>query len=168
VTGRASLTLWMTQTNDIFSIDLWEEGGKIRGRTSFGTWGIVNLSRNESGAWVGQADDGFVNVSCTDEACDGIIGSDTFVAELGNGGETIKGALNHVRVTAKNTDEKIRVYADGSLELRKIKEGVYTGSGTLGSPLQHFTARLKGTGTLTRVTDPAVFSVFLISPFVRN
>jgi hypothetical protein len=173
VTGRASLTMWFDYTSGVGSIDLWEKDGKILGRSAFSNWPISfaqTVEANGSSTWKGNADEGYVEFNCTAAACSGQLGSDTLELTLAEGGARIQGALNHVHVNAKNTVDEIEVGADGSLALRKKSDGKYNGSGFLDQNIDtRFTATLKLEGTLKeRIKDPGFFTIFLVSPFVRN
>jgi hypothetical protein len=181
--GDSSLTLWLDRDAGAYSIDITETPTtEIRGQSSFGN-GLFRLTR-EGGTWKGFADDGFVDLTCSETACEGIVGSDSTRATMTREGDTlkIKGSMNHVYVEATISPSKIEVRGDGSMELAKDKkkEGLWHGSGYLNTLETRFDAELRARGSLVsrlsgrsvdgspEPTDLGLFLIYVVSPLVRN
>lgn len=168
--GRASFTFW-GNNGDIASVDIWENSdGSIGGQSGFSQNGMFNL-KAKNGGWKGYADDGFVEASCSGNECEGQIGSGSFDLTVSEGGQKLRGVLNHVSIRAKITDDEIEFSGDGSIEMDSDNGRTYSGRGQIGWGIGSVgDARLKLEGTMIeRVkNDPVLFTTFLIAPIVRN
>lgn len=165
--GESSFTMWTSQ--GAVATDIREtDKGEVLGRSGFGTMGIINLENTANGL-KGHSDDGFTDIRCSATKCEGIVGSGTVNINIKDNGQVLEGSLNHVRVYAKIKDGKIRVSADGVIEVKQTKPGTYSGRGTV-EPTYISDVLIKTSGTLTdRLTnDPAFFIVYLVAPLVRN
>ncbi len=165
--GESSFTMWTSQ--GAVATDIREtDKGEILGRTGFGTVGMINLKITTNG-FKGQSDDGFTDIRCSATKCEGTVGSGTVNIQIKDNGQVLEGSLNHVRVYAKLKDGKIRISADGTIEVNQTKPGRYFGRGMV-EPNYISDVQIKTSGTLTnRLTnDPAFFIVYLVAPLVRN
>src|SRR4051812_24947061 len=106
ITGHTTLTLWFDQ-GGFATIDLRQEDGRVLGNSSLSHDGIVRLEKNGAN-WKGYADGGFVDLTCADNRCQGMISSATADASFKtvNGAQIMKGVLNHVAISSKLTADK--------------------------------------------------------------
>lgn len=171
VTGSSRLTIWMDDSAQMSTVFINRRGNKIQGGAQFGG-DIISLEKTATG-WKGWAYGQNFDFSCEAGACENKTrGGSTLKWSDGQPGEfSLSGAMNFVPVRAEFSPEKILVQGDSSFELRRVSERAYNGRGVFSPPfgrLRTFTVRLEGDGDLTEIRDPALFSIFLITPFVRE
>lgn len=167
VTGRASLTLWMDRESGPYNSEIRMEGNTVLGHSSLGRSGMFSL-KAQNGGWKGFAPTGRVQISCEAEECRGTVSSNTTRASVRDSGASIEGVMNHNRFTVDRTATEIRILSEGTLELRKTADGAYEGRGALNlHPFSTFRAKLKTSGTLKDLNDPALLMIFLVSPFAE-
>jgi hypothetical protein len=174
VTGSAALTI--DTDGGIFSAPGFIEvrltqyaDGTISGGVDGGA--IINL-KNVNGTWTGFAYNDGVSLNCASDACTGSLRSGGTSIKITRDSGKIEGSIDFRPFSAVNTAEHIEVSADGSLTLDRNRDGSYSGQGYLpprrfGDLPESFTATLEGDGTLARIADPALFTIFLVTPFVQ-
>lgn len=177
VVGRASLTLFtdgaFRSSPEIVTIRITQrDNGKISGGVDFGG-GTINLEKKD-GVWKGYAYNGFVSLGCKAEAtaCEGSAQQGGARIKLASDGR-LEGSVNFTSFDAVNTEDRIEVTSDGSLRLDRNRDGSFSGRGYLpssrfGELPQGFSADFEGEGTLARITDPALFTIFFVTPFARD
>lgn len=173
-TGSATLTI--DTDGSIFNVPgsftlrlIQYADGTISGGADGGS--IIRL-KNENGTWKGFAYNGAVELGCASNACTGTLRSTSADIKLTRDSGKIEGSIDFRPFTAVDTANHIEVSADGSLTLDRDRDGSYSGTGILPAPAgrmpETFTATLDTDGTLSRLTDPALFTIFLVTPFVQG
>jgi hypothetical protein len=174
VTGSAALTIdtdgGIFSSPGMITIRLIQYAdGTISGGTDGGS--IISL-KNENGTWKGFAYNGAVELGCATDTCSGTVRSTGADIKVTRASGKIEGSLDFRPFSAVDTADHIEVSADGSITLDRDRDGSYSGSGILptraGRMPETFTATLDTAGTLSELTDPALFTIFLVTPFVRG
>lgn len=173
-TGHSDLVIYPDNSGQIIEIYLTSYGDTITGTTSFGN-GMISLTR-ENGGWKGWAYGQNFDFTCDQSACNGLTsqgGSDMTLQHDNTGGvstEKLDGSLNFSFVNASYSSQEITVSADGSLDLTANSDGSFDGTGVLPgrAQLNTFSAHLEGDGDLAQITDPALFVIYLVAPFVHS
>jgi hypothetical protein len=173
--SRLSLVVYPDHGDGFYSTDVKFDGTKVTGQTSFGSNSMVSLTLKD-GVYQGLAGgDGFTRIKCDAGTCSDSVGGRganfTYVNTVLEGGERVlelKGSLNMLGFDAARSDKQIEVGGFGTLSLTKKSEGVYEGYGYLSrSGYSRARVVLKVSGEFARLDEAALFTVFVVRPFVH-